>query len=137
MAVVSQLDIRYSPEHDILAAHIPPRRRMKMGWGRHGFLIGYDWECESEIVGFEILDFSTFVSHLHELGVLPELNTRFDVQQTTVRVDPDGTVHRETQDTGLRGLTLTEVLEWAYHTFILARVPGLLAVEQTRVLVPA
>jgi len=47
------------------------------------------------------------------------------------------TVHCQTRDTGLRGVTLAKVLEWAYHTFILARVPGLPTAERVEVLAPA
>jgi len=55
--------------------------------------------------------------------VVPALSMRFDVQKTIVSVDPDGTVHRHTVDTDLRGVTLHEALEWAYHEYILADHP--------------
>jgi hypothetical protein len=118
-----QLDIAYFAEKDILDVIILPNRPSVVGGGEHGFLIHYDREHSHEISGFEILDFLDFVPHLYEPGVVPALSMRFDVQETMVSVDPDGTVHRHTVDTGLRGVTLHEALEWAYREYILAGHP--------------
>ena len=115
-----QLDIAYFADKDILDAIILPNRPSVVGGGEHGFLIHYDREHNHEISGFEILDFSDFIPHLYEPGVVPALSMRFDVQKTMVSVNLDGTVHRRTVDTGLQGVTLHEVLEWAYHEYVLA-----------------
>jgi hypothetical protein len=118
-----QLDIAYFADKDILDAIILPNRPSIVGGGEHGFLIHYDQGHNHEISGFEILDFSDFIPHLYEPGVVPALSMRFDVQKTIVSVDPDGTVHRHTIDTDLRGVTLHEALEWAYHEYVLADHP--------------
>ena len=122
-----QLDIAYFADKDILDAIILPNRPSVVGGGEHGFLIHYDREHNHELSGFEILDFSDFIPHLYEPGVVPVLSMRFDIQKTIVSVDSDGIVHRHTVDTGLRGVTLHEALEWAYHEYILAERPRLVA----------
>jgi hypothetical protein len=124
MASHKELDIIYFLEKDILDVIILPNRPSVVGGGDHGLLIHYDEIRRSEIVGFEILDFTEFIPHLYEPGLLPELPALFDVQRTELRVDTDGNIHRQTTDTGLRGVTLREALEWAYHTYILAGRPS-------------
>ena len=121
MESTKQLDFRYSADRDILIALILPSRPALMGGGEYGCLIGYADDGSREVVSFEILDFTRFIAHIYEPGVLPELSARFDVVETEISVDPGGAVHRETRDTGLRNVTLREALEWAYHHYILSR----------------
>lgn len=133
-----RLDMRYSADRDILIAIIPPPRPARMGGGEYGCMIGYADDNTREVVSFEILDFSRFITHLHEPGVLPEMDARFDVVETEVSVDADdGTVHRETHDTGLRNVTLREALEWAYRHYILSHLPNLHPIRVQRQHVPA
>lgn len=125
MASQKQLDISYFADKDILDIIIEQSPSV-VGCTEHGHvLVHYDEKQRDRIVGLEILDFTDLVPRLHEPGVLPELSTRFEVVETEISVDPaDGTVHRETRDTGLRNVTLREALEWAYHHYILSRLPA-------------
>jgi len=84
------------------------------------FFIRYSKENGGEIVGFEILDFY-FIPHLYEPGVVPQLDMRFDVQVSEPVIEPEGKVHFKTKDIQLTGVTLHEVLEWAYEEFVLSK----------------
>lgn len=138
MASRKQLDISYFVEKDVLDVIIEQTPSV-VGCTEHGHvLVHYDGEQPDRIVGLEILDFSALVPHLHEPGVLPEMDARFDVLETEVSVDvDDGTVHRETHDTGLRNVTLREALEWAYRHYILSHLPDLHPVQARHQHVPA
>jgi len=124
MASREQLDISYYADKDILDIIIEQSPSVVgcTEWGR--ILVHYDKNRRDRIVGLEILDFTDLVPHLHKPGVLPKLNTHFDVVETEISVDPDGTVHRQTRDTGLHDVTLREALEWAYRHYILSRLPA-------------
>jgi len=126
MASLKHLDVCYFADRDILDVIIEPNRPSVVGCtDLSHVLVHYDHEQSARIVGLEILDFTDLIPHLYEPGVLPEIEARFAVVQTEVTLDADGAVHRESHDTGLRGVTLREALEWAYHTFVLSHVPHL------------
>jgi hypothetical protein len=116
-----KLDVCYFPERDILSLNILPNRSAVMDMTEHHFFIRYSKENGDEIVGFEILDFSYFIPHLHKPGVVPQLDMRFDVQVSEPVIEPDGKVHFKTKDIQLTGVTLHEVLEWAYEEFVLSK----------------
>lgn len=108
-----ELKVTYHPDKDILSLIIPPRRPSRVSGNEYDFLILHDWDNSEEVVGFEILDFSLLVPHLHEPGVVPAVDWRFRVKGT-----------RLTQ------ASLTEVLEWAYRHCVLRYVPAF-ATEDT------
>ncbi len=101
-----RLRVVYHEDKDILSLIIPPLRPSRAEGNENDFLILRDWGNRDEIVGFEVLDFSLFVPHIYELDALPQIELRFNV---------DGTE--------MRGVTLREVLEWAYKNFIVTRLP--------------
>lgn len=106
-----KLDVCYFPEKDILSLNILPNRSAVMDMTEHHFFIRYSKENSDEIVGFEILDFSYFIPHLYEPGVVPQLDMHFDVQVSEPVIEPEGKVHFKTKDIQLTGVTLHEVLE--------------------------
>ena len=116
-----KLDVCYFPQKDILTINILPRRPAVMGMTDYHFLVAYARDKPDEIVGFEILDFSYFIPHLYEPGVVPQLDMRFDVQVSEPVIEPEGKVHFKTRDIQLTGVTLHEVLEWAYEEFVLSK----------------
>lgn len=101
-----KLKVVYHEDKDILSLIILPLRPSRAEGDENDFLILRDWDNRAEIVGFEVLDFSLFVPHIYELDALPPIELRFDV---------DGTE--------MRGVTLREVLEWAYKNFIVMQLP--------------
>jgi hypothetical protein len=101
-----KLKVIYHEDKDILSLIIPPLRPSRTEGDENDFLILRDWDNRGEIVGFEVLDFSLFVPRIYDLDALPQIELRFDV---------DGTE--------MRGVTLREVLEWAYKNFIVMRLP--------------
>lgn len=117
-----KLSMCYFPEKDILTINILPRQSAVMGMTDYHFLVAYDRDNPAEIVGFEILDFSYFIPHLYEPGVVPQLDIRFDVQVSEPIIEPEGKVYFKTRDTQLSSVTLHEVLEWAYEEFVLSKV---------------
>jgi len=74
----------------------------------YDFYIRYDWENPDQIVGFEWLDFSAYFGMLDEPGVIPDVDFLFHIA---------GTPHT--------GLTLKEVLRWAYQHYVLETSPPL------------
>lgn len=102
MASRKKLSVSYYRDKDILYLQTIPERPAKVEEMEYGLLVRYDWENLNEVVGFEILDFSMFIPHLGESGVLPELDMRFDVE-----------------DSELENATLREVLLWAYRRYVL------------------
>ena len=101
-----KLKVVYHEDKDILSLIIPPLRPSRAEGDENDFLILRDWDNRDEIVGFEVLDFSLFVPHIYDLDALPQIELRFDVDGTEIR-----------------GMTLREVLEWAYKNFIVMRLP--------------
>jgi hypothetical protein len=97
-----ELKITYYENKDILYLQILPERPAKVEETKYGFMMRYDWDDPSVIVGFECLDFSLLVPHLAERGVLPDLRMKFDVEGS-----------------GLKNATLREVLIWAYQRYVL------------------
>ena len=79
-----------------------PERPAKVEEAKYGFLVRYDWDQPDEIVGFESIDFSLFVPHIGESGILPRVDILFDIENG-----------------GPKGLTLKELLSWAYEQYIL------------------
>jgi uncharacterized protein YuzE len=116
-----KLDICYFPEKDILSLNILPNRSAVMDMTEYHFFIRYSKENRGEIVGFEILDFSYFIPHLYEPGVVPQLDMLFDVQVSEPVIEPESKVYFKTKDTRLTGATLHKVLEWAYEEFVLSK----------------
>ncbi|MFQ5811876.1 MAG: hypothetical protein ACE5I2_01580 [Anaerolineae bacterium] len=108
--------------YHLTTTNILPRRPAMMGMTDYHFLVAYNRDNPDDIVGFEILDFSYFIPHLYEPGVVPQLDMCFDVQMSELVIDPEGKVYFKTKDTQLTGVTLQEVLEWAYEEFVLSRV---------------
>lgn len=108
MASGKKLSVSYYSDKDILYLQILPQRPAKAEEREHGLLVRYDWEKLDEVVGFEILDFSMFVPHIGEPDALPELDMRFDVENSSL------------EDAALR-----DVLLWAYRRYVLdERVAG-------------
>ncbi len=102
MATIEPMKAVYHPEGDALWLEILPARPTHTSMTEYDFYIRHDTERPDEIVGFQILQFSLFVPHLHESGVVPDVSYRFDVV-----------------DTDLKGLRLKEVIEWAYWRYVL------------------
>ena len=102
-----RLKVVYHPDKAILSLVISPRRPSRTSGNEHDFLVLHDWDNPEEIVGFEILDFSLLVPHLHEPGVVPAVDWHFQVEGTA-----------------LTEASLNEVLEWAYHHYVLRYVPA-------------
>ncbi|MFQ5854100.1 MAG: hypothetical protein ACE5LU_00440 [Anaerolineae bacterium] len=103
------LEVRYHPERDVLVVNILPKRRAILEGGEHHFFERQDKQT-GELVGFEAWDFAYLIPHLHEPGLVPDPEQRFDV--------PDADLH---------DVTLIQVLEWAYERFILERRAGMTA----------
>jgi len=99
-----KIELSYYRSKDILSIHILPKRPAKTGGGESDFLIRYDWEAPSTIVGFEILDFSLFIPKIYNREIVPELPLKFSIMGTEIS-----------------GLSLQEILEWAYLAFILRK----------------
>jgi hypothetical protein len=104
MAKPKSIEISYYRHKDILSVHILPKRPAKTGGGEDDFLIRYDWDDPKTIVGFEILDFSLIIPKIYNREIVPELPMQFSIKGTEVT-----------------NLSLQEVLEWAYLTFILRK----------------
>jgi len=102
MAERKKLDVRYHEVKDTLYLRILPKRPARMAETNYDFYIRYDWDDPTQIVGFEWLDFSVYFNAIDEAGVIPELDMTFDVVGTR-----------------LQGLTLKEVLRWAYQRYVL------------------
>lgn len=96
------LKVTYHRAKDTLYLRTLPKRPATMDVTDYGFYIRYDWDNPDEIVGFEWLGFSAYINTLDEPGVIPDLEMRFDIEGTD-----------------LKGLTLKEVLRWAYHRYVL------------------
>lgn len=88
---------------------ILPKRRAILEGGDHHFFERRDKQTD-EVVGFEAWDFAYLIPHLHEPGLIPNPEQRFDVP-----------------DANLIDVTLIQVLEWAYERFILEHRAGMTA----------
>jgi hypothetical protein len=98
---IKPMKVVYHPEGDALWLEILPSRPARTSMTEYDFYVRHDAECPDGIVGFQILQFSLFIPHLHESGVVPDVSCRFDVV-----------------DTDLKGLGLKEVIEWAYWRYV-------------------
>jgi len=96
------LKVTYYEDKDILYLQVIPERPARVDETKYGFMVRYDWDDPDAIVGFECLDFSLFIPHLAEPGVLPKLDMTFDVEGAE-----------------LRGASLKDVLIWAYRKYVL------------------
>lgn len=103
------LEVRYYPERDVLVIDILPKRRVILEGGTYHFFVRQDRQT-GEVVGFEAWDFAYLIPYLHEPGVIPDPDQRFDVP-----------------DADLYDVTLLQVLEWAYQRFILEHRAGMTA----------
>jgi hypothetical protein len=103
------LEVRYYPERDVLVIDILPKRRAILEGGTYHFFVRQDKQT-GEVVGFEAWDFAYLIPYLHEPGVIPDPDQRFDVPGAN-----------------LYDVTLPQVLEWAYQRFILERRVGMTA----------
>jgi hypothetical protein len=97
-----KLAVIYYRGKDTLYLRILPKRPARMDETDYDFYIRYDWDNPEEIVGFEWLDFSRYFNAIDDDGVIPDLEMRFDIEGTN-----------------LKGLTLKEVLRWAYRRYVL------------------
>lgn len=111
MAEAETVEVRYSGARDALYIRTLPKRPARMAETDYDFYIRYDWEDPDKVVGFEWLDFSRYFTALDEPGAIPELDLRFNVRGTE-----------------LKGLTLKELLRWAYERYVLKREPDKAAV---------
>lgn len=102
MAKTVTAEVWYNALNDTLYVRILPRRPARMAETGYDFYVRYDWADPSRIVGFEWLDFSSYFGTLDEPGVIPDVALTFDIA---------GTHHQ--------GLTLKEVLRWAYQHYVL------------------
>jgi len=101
-----ELEVVYYRAKDYLYLHVVPRRPAVMEETNYEFYIRYDYENTNEIVGFEWLGFSDYFSAIDEPGVIPDLPLRFNIEGAD-----------------LKGLTLRQVLYWAYRRYVL-RLPS-------------
>jgi hypothetical protein len=99
-----RIELSYYRSKDILSIHILPKRPAKTRGDESDFLIRYDWDDPNTIVGFEVLDFSLLIPKIYNREIVPELPMRFSIMGTE-----------------MAGLSLQEVLEWAYRAFILRK----------------
>lgn len=115
-----EIEVRYSEPDDTLYIRVLPKRPARMAETDYDFYIRYDWDDPSQIVGFEWLGFSAYFSALDEPSVIPEVDMTFDVVGTD-----------------LKGLTLKNVLRWAYERYVLKREAELAAKVIRPATVPA
>jgi len=100
--VTRKLTVKYCKDGDTLWLHVLPRRRAREAMTEYDFYVRYAAQNQREIVGFKVLDFSHFVLHVHEPGVVPNLEMRFAIEGTDIK-----------------NASLEDVLEWAYRKYIL------------------
>lgn len=111
MEDTKKVKLNYYEYGDTLWIHILPERQALESMTEYDFYIRYDQENIHEIVGFKILDFSHFISHIDEKGVLPKISMRFDVPELN-----------------LKSVSLRELINQAYLKFVLHRKPELRAI---------
>jgi hypothetical protein len=103
--------LNYYELGDTLWIHISPDRPAYEEMTEYDFYVRYDQKNINEIVGFKILDFSHFMSHVDEKGVLPKIDFAFDVPELY-----------------LKSITLKGLIEKAYLEFVLNREPEVLKI---------
>lgn len=108
MGSAKKVKLNYYELGDTLWIHISPDRPACEEMTEYDFYIRYDQENLDEIIGFKILDFSHFISHIDEKGVIPKIDFLFDVPE----------LYR-------KSITLKELIERAYVEFVLNREPEL------------
>jgi len=108
MGSTKKVKLNYYELGDTLWIHISPDRSAYEEMTEYDFYIRYDQENLDEIVGSKILDFSHFISHIDEKGVLPKSDFLFDVPELY-----------------LKSITLKGLIEKAYVEFVLNREPEL------------
>ena len=106
MVTIKKVKLNYYEMGDTLWIHISPDRPALEEMTEYDFYIRYDQQNIHELVGFKILDFSHFVSHVDEKGILPKIDSLFDVPELY-----------------LKSITLKGLIEKAYVEFVLNREP--------------
>jgi len=106
MVSAKKVKLNYYELGDTLWIHILSDRPAYEEMTEYDFYIRYDQENLDEIIGFKILDFSHFVSHVDEKGILPKIDSLFDVPELY-----------------LKSITLKGLIEKAYVEFVLNREP--------------
>ncbi|MFQ6058982.1 MAG: hypothetical protein ACE5MB_08925 [Anaerolineae bacterium] len=101
-----KIEVSYHEGQDTLYLRTIPKRPARMAETDYDFYIRYDWDDPTKIVGFEWLDFSTYFNTIDDPDVIPELEMRFDIVGTNVE-----------------GVTLKEILRWAYQKYVLKKEP--------------
>lgn len=96
--------INYYPEGDTLWIDINLEKPAYESMTEYDFYIFHDMDRPSDIVGFKIIEFSQFITHINEKDVLPKLNLKFNVP-----------------DLNLKSVSLKQLIENAYNKFILKR----------------
>ena len=109
MVTTKKVKLNYYEIWDTLWIHISPDRPALEEMIEYDFYISYDRDNLDEIVGFKILDFSHFISHIDEKGVLPIIDFMFEVPEFFVK-----------------SITLKGLIEKAYVEFVFNREPELL-----------
>ena len=97
-----KLKVTYYRAKDYLYLTILPTRPAVLEETGFEFYIRYNAHSLDEVVGFEWLGFAEHFPAVDEPGIIPELPLRFAIEGTE-----------------LVGLTLREVLHWAYEQYVL------------------
>jgi len=104
MGSTKKVKLNYYELGDTLWIHLSSERPAYEEMTEYDFYIRYDRENLDEIIGFKILDFSHFISHVDEKGVLPVIDFKFEVPELFVK-----------------SITLKELIEKAYVELVLNR----------------
>lgn len=97
-----RLKVTYYRAKDYIYLTILPPRPAVLEETGFEFYVRYDAHNPDEAVGFEWLGFAEHFPAMDEPGIIPELPLRFAIEGTA-----------------LTGLTLKEVLRWAYEQYVL------------------
>ncbi len=104
MVISRKVELNYYEQGDTLWIHLDADSAAQEAITEYDFYVRYNRDNPSEIVGFKVLDFSHFVSHMDEEGVLPQLPMSFDAPELF-----------------LKSANLRELLDKAYSEFVLSR----------------
>lgn len=97
----NQIEVTYNRAKDTLYIEILPARPARIDGFEFDFYIRYDWDEPSKIVGFEWLDFSKGYQGIDHIDEITSVDTKFDIKNTR-----------------LKNLSLRDVFDWAYKTFV-------------------
>lgn len=98
---MEKIEVTYDRAKDTLYAEILPARPARVDGFEFDFYIRYDWDDPSKIVGFEWLDFSKGYQGVNHIDEIITTDVKFDIKNTK-----------------LKNLTLREVFDWAYKTYV-------------------